>query len=208
MTEREQLIADLKRMAAMTSQTFSTVATIDRAIAALQQPTPNPWKEAVIDELVMTFAVRNEHENNPRQAVKDAIEANVKIALDPQVSEAAQDLYDKGFAAALSEPARSDEPVAVYIHVQGALPELVWMGEPVKSGTELFSASSHVAHHDARDAEVTELRTLLEIARPLVESQAQAERMLDGFGKRKQRPIDDFLERIDAAIAAQQESKT
>lgn len=57
---------------------------------------------------------------------------------------------------------------------------------------------------ESQAAEITELRTLLEIARPFVDSQAQAERMLDGFGPRPHRPIDKFLERIDAAIAAKE----
>ena len=61
---------------------------------------------------------------------------------------------------------------------------------------------AHNGHQRVRDAAIEQhLRTLLEMAQPFVESQAQAERMLDGFGKKQRRPVDELLERINSAIA-------
>jgi hypothetical protein len=66
----------------------------------------NPWKEAVIDELVVAHTYINVHDNNPRQAVKDAISINVAFALDPAISEAAQALVNRGVAEAMKGTAR------------------------------------------------------------------------------------------------------
>ena len=50
-------------------------------------------------------------------------------------------------------------------------------------------------------SELENLRRLLEMALPFVESQQQAERMLDGFRKpAPKRPIDEFVEQIKDAI--------
>lgn len=46
----------------------------------------NEWKEAIMDALLASQIYSPEHENNPRKALQDAIEWNVKIALDPAVS--------------------------------------------------------------------------------------------------------------------------
>lgn len=54
------------------------------------------WKEAVIDELVVCHIYSDTHDNNPRLAISDAINWNVSVALDPQVSNDAQSLIDRG----------------------------------------------------------------------------------------------------------------
>ena len=114
----EQLIEDLMSINSWCEDTL-ICRTIDRAIAALsamtthsvvdspeyklgfqagtRQAEPNQWKSAVLDELINTFALTGEHVTEPYKAVKAAIEANVQMALDPQISEGAQALYDKGF---------------------------------------------------------------------------------------------------------------
>ena len=105
-TDNAELIEQLQKESFLTRLVCTEIADqvadlLDRAIAALSQTQAarNPWEDAVIDELVTTWTLKVEHETNPRLAVKDAIEANVKIALDPQVSEGAQALYNKGFEA-------------------------------------------------------------------------------------------------------------
>lgn len=58
-----------------------------------------PWKEAVINELVVAHIYQAKHDNNPRRAIQDAISWNTDIALDPLVSKDAQKLIDQGAAA-------------------------------------------------------------------------------------------------------------
>lgn len=58
------------------------------------------WKEAVIDELVVSEILTKEHESNPRKAVADAIHWNIQVALDPAVSSDAQKLVNEGIEAA------------------------------------------------------------------------------------------------------------
>lgn len=52
----------------------------------------NPWKEAVIDALVVNHILEANHETDPRKALADLIAWEVKVALDPKVSEAAAKL--------------------------------------------------------------------------------------------------------------------
>ena len=59
----------------------------------------NEWKEVVIEELIVSHTYRNEHEANPRKALKDAIHWSVQIALDPAVSEDAQKLRTESIEA-------------------------------------------------------------------------------------------------------------
>lgn len=72
----------------------------------------NPWKSAVIDELVICGTYSNEHDADPQKAIKDAISWNVQIALDPQVSSDAQALIDHWREETKKELLREDEPVA------------------------------------------------------------------------------------------------
>lgn len=70
--------------------------------AALAAPTPTPasavneWKEAVINELIVSHSLTAEHETNPRKAIQDVISWNVAIALDPLVSSDAEALIQRG----------------------------------------------------------------------------------------------------------------
>jgi hypothetical protein len=48
--------------------------------------------------------------------------------------------------------------------------------------------------------ENNKLKCLLRDAHIYVESQCEAEHMLDGFGGRKKRPTDDFLKKINEAL--------
>ncbi len=55
-----------------------------------------PWKEAVINELIVAHIYQAKHDTDPRRAIQDAISWNTDIALDPQVSSDAQKLIDRG----------------------------------------------------------------------------------------------------------------
>lgn len=55
-----------------------------------------PWKEAVLNELIVAHIYQAKHDTDPRRAVQDAISWNTDIALDPQVSSDAQKLIDRG----------------------------------------------------------------------------------------------------------------
>lgn len=63
-----------------------------------------PWKQAVINELVVAHIYQAKHDTDPRRAIQDAISWNTDVALDPLVSSDAQKLIDRGAA---EERARS-----------------------------------------------------------------------------------------------------
>jgi hypothetical protein len=65
-------------------------------LAAFAAALDGPWKEAVIDQLVVAHIYQAKHDTDPRRAVQDVISWNTDIALDPQVSSDAQKLINKG----------------------------------------------------------------------------------------------------------------
>lgn len=58
------------------------------------------WKRVVLDALVVNWAYKEEHEHDPRLAVRDLIHQEVLMALDPAVLEGAKALVDRGVAQA------------------------------------------------------------------------------------------------------------
>ena len=56
----------------------------------------DPWRDAVINELVVAHIYCKEHDSDPRKAVQDAITWNCQVALDPAVSSAAAALVEQG----------------------------------------------------------------------------------------------------------------
>lgn len=56
----------------------------------------NPWKAALINELITCHIYTKEHDTNPRKALQDAINWNVQVALDPTVSSDAAALVESG----------------------------------------------------------------------------------------------------------------
>jgi len=52
----------------------------------------DPWKEAVIDKLIVCCIYSDKHDHDARKAVNDLIAYEVILALDPQVSEDADNL--------------------------------------------------------------------------------------------------------------------
>jgi uncharacterized protein (DUF1778 family) len=65
-------------------------------LAAFAAALDGPWKEAVIDQLVVAHIYQAKHDTHPRQAIQDVISWNTDVALDPQVSRDAQKLIDQG----------------------------------------------------------------------------------------------------------------
>lgn len=68
---------------------------------AMPQSSDGPWKRAVIDALICSHIYRAEHENDPRKALNDLMIYETQLALDPQVSEDAQALVDRGRQAVI-----------------------------------------------------------------------------------------------------------
>ncbi len=60
----------------------------------------NPWKLAVIDQLVIAHILTAEHESDPLKAIQDLLAYHTEIAVDPRVS---------GAAAGLVEQAKAEE---------------------------------------------------------------------------------------------------
>jgi len=56
----------------------------------------NPWKEVIIEGLVVCHIYRAEHEYNPRLAIDELIDYHCNVALDPRVSHQAEDLMESG----------------------------------------------------------------------------------------------------------------
>lgn len=50
----------------------------------------NVWKDAVLDALTVSWTLSEKNKNDPRQAIADLVTAEVSMALDPTVSQAAQ----------------------------------------------------------------------------------------------------------------------
>lgn len=70
---------------------------------AIDDEKQNPWKAAIIDELIVDCIYSKEHESGPRKALAEAIEWNVKVALDPTVSKEARDMQQAAIAAVEEE---------------------------------------------------------------------------------------------------------
>ena len=98
----------------------------------------NPWKEAVIEALIVNHTLRKEHEEDPKLALAALIDWECKIALDPAVSSEAQALIDKGRKEALPSQEWSEEDEKW----------LQMVPEPLRAtakrhGRALFSISMH-----------------------------------------------------------------
>ncbi len=96
----------------------------------------NPWKLAVIDQLVIAHILTAEHESNPLKAVQDLLAYHADIAVDPRVS---------GAAAKLVEQAKAEEREAcakVCESERDALNEnlQVWQENPTLTPCDEFVA--------------------------------------------------------------------
>lgn len=72
----------------------------EKVIEAAIADADSPWKNAVIEQLVVAHILTAEHESDPRKAIQDLLAYNSEIAVDPRVSDA---------AALLAEQARAEE---------------------------------------------------------------------------------------------------
>lgn len=75
------------------------------ALAATNLPALTAWREAVIDELCSLHIYGAEHDADPRKAVRDIIEWNQRLALDPAVSAEARALHTQGWNEAIEAAA-------------------------------------------------------------------------------------------------------
>jgi len=88
---------------------------------ALAQQEPNPWADAVIDQLVVHHIYQSVHDTEPRKAIYDLLCMNQSIALDPQVSSDAQALIDRG-----RKEAQQEQPASVDAYVGAREDAAIW----------------------------------------------------------------------------------
>lgn len=136
---------------------------------AIDDETKNPWKSALINELVVDHIYTVNHETDPRKALADVISWNCRVVLDPSVSKEARDLQQQAIDAAL-------ESVA----------DLLDSGDDWNTGDEIAEfIRSRIGTNPLaeRDARIDELESLLaeayadadDVLRPRIE---ELERML------------------------------
>lgn len=88
----------------------------------------DPWREAVLDELIVSHIYRAEHDNNPKLAIQDAISWHCKVALDPEVSSDAQALVARG--ASQSEGGLREDGVAQGVVIDDAMVDRALDAQP------------------------------------------------------------------------------
>ena len=70
-------------------------AALDAAIAeAIADEKRNPWKQAIINELAVSYVLHTDHETDPVRALAALVDYECKVALDPAVSKEAQALIE------------------------------------------------------------------------------------------------------------------
>lgn len=62
----------------------------------------NPWKDQIIEHLVVWHIYNAKHEDDPEKALQDLLNIETSCAVDPLVSKAARDLIQEGFDKALA----------------------------------------------------------------------------------------------------------
>jgi hypothetical protein len=72
----------------------------------------NPWKEAVVEQLVSIGIYNPSHDDDPVKAVANLLDWEIQTALDPKVSTPAQELYTQGVIDATLGIAQRQEPMA------------------------------------------------------------------------------------------------
>jgi hypothetical protein len=110
LNDHDSNVADLESIGRRVTR-WPEMEALRAALAVADTPTPNPWKDEVIEKLVISHNYKAEHENDPAKALHDLLSWEVAIALDPQVSSDAQALIDRG----RNEAQEDAEPVAWHI---------------------------------------------------------------------------------------------
>ena len=82
--------------AAMVTQDHATAAVMGFTTPLYAHPPRDEWREAVIERLIICCIYRSEHDLDPNLALRELIDWEVKIALDPDVSNRAQELINLG----------------------------------------------------------------------------------------------------------------
>jgi hypothetical protein len=73
----------------------TSTASLDAAIAeAIADEKRNPWKQAIINELAVSYVLHTDHETDPVRALAALVDYECKVALDPAVSKEAQALIE------------------------------------------------------------------------------------------------------------------
>lgn len=88
--------------------------------AFAEREAANPWRTAVIDELCVCHIYNDAHDADPQKAMRDAIAWNVKMALDPAVSEDLCKLLQEREAAKDAEIAALQAEVAELVKEKAA----------------------------------------------------------------------------------------
>lgn len=80
----------------------------------------NPWKSAVIEQLVVAHILTADHETDPRKAVQDLLAFESDIAIDPRVSSAAAKLVEQAKAEEREACAKECDDIAFDWHRHAA----------------------------------------------------------------------------------------
>ena len=80
---------------------IDSMATVVKLTKELEEA--NKWKIAVIDRAIVNWSYKKEHETDPRLAMNDVLNAEIQMALDPNISKPAKDLVNKGNAKLQAE---------------------------------------------------------------------------------------------------------
>ena len=119
-TEAEPVMWMNRYDATMKTRDRVTANAMGFTIPLYAHPPRDEWRSAVHEELFTSCIYSAKHARDPRAAIRDIIDWNVRIALDPAVSSDAQALIDKGRAMRdewrpASEPPDSDRLVIVWV---------------------------------------------------------------------------------------------
>jgi hypothetical protein len=96
---------------------------------AINDEAQNPWKQVIIERLVVQHAFTKEHETDPRKARDDMISWEVAVVLDPQVSSDASELVRQAKREVLLEAASWLDEQLLY---EGHGDQLRRMAEEIK----------------------------------------------------------------------------
>lgn len=76
-------------------ETYLAVERERIAAKAIDDERQNPWKQAIIEALIVDCILSKKHESDPQKAIADLIGWSIKLALDPTVSSDAAKLQAK-----------------------------------------------------------------------------------------------------------------
>lgn len=101
-------------------------------IGLVRSKEPDGFKDMVIEQLVVDGIFTQEHETNPRKAVRDLIAYECQMALDPAISSEAQALVERGAAGQSSKIVQGESmPYAVSN-------DIYWRYDKAPTGVKLF----------------------------------------------------------------------